>query len=437
MKLPLLVCLFAMSLAAHQAQQATAAHQHTAAKADDSTDAADTADTGDNTGYGEEEGYTGETYSHAYATESYATVRVPTICLGKCPRNAPCQNRQTGACSPKYGGVQYAAAGYEEGYTGEASNYEPAQEQSGYRRLSGDNYDAAQEGETYAAGTNYVNAGRGCPGGTRDVWGCSRLDRRVVLWVAFALLLAPALWFFYRAFDRQNGNSLDEETQLHRIAAGGICFIASLAYLCMALGYGYIVRCCDGREFYYARYVDWALTTPMQLWELIHLSNGASSDSEVAFIMAVDVLMIVAGLIGSLVECNNHKWAFWGFGVLCFIPILYFLLGLRNRASDDEQRVYNQIMTITIVTWFFYPIIWIFAEGTGKLCAQGEAIAYTVLDIISKSIFGFIIVNSTRTASKSKNNGNCFNGGNTKPKFFMIGFFPYPLKQANKPAAGL
>jgi bacteriorhodopsin len=50
-------------------------------------------------------------------------------------------------------------------------------------------------------------------------------------------------------------------------------------------------------------------------------------------------------------------------------------------------------MNITVLSWFFYPIVWILAEGTGVLCANAEAICYTVLDIISKTVFGFLIVN--------------------------------------------
>merc|ERR1719456_1389900 len=161
----------------------------------------------------------------------------------------------------------------------------------------------------------------------------------------------------------------------------------------MSLGYGYTIRCCDGREFYYARYVDWAITTPMMLWELIHLNrkNGGVKGSERTFMYSVDFLMIISGLIGALI-CQNHKWAFFGFSILCFIPLLFFLWNLRDEGVDN--RTYNQVATITVVTWFFYPIVWIFAEGTDKLCAQGEAICYTVLDIISKSVFGWIIVNS-------------------------------------------
>jgi len=395
MKLTTLLCLVALTSAAHQATQTTAkaataaTHAKVATAATHAKRADDIADTAETT---VDEG------SYDAAPIPYASYHAPEICLGTCPKEAPCQNSRTGGCMPKschaYAPVQYAS--YEGDYGAEA-----VADKKTDRRLQ--EYDAAPAYAAYAPPQNC-----GCPYDTTDVWGCSRLNKRVTLWVAFALLIGPAFYFFYKAWESDTKTlKIDDETRTHRVVAGGICFIASLAYLTMALGYGYTVRCCDGREFYYARYVDWAITTPMMIWELVHLNAGVIKDSEKAFMYAIDFLMIISGLIGALI-CQNHKWAFFGFSILTFIPLLWFLCNLRNRAKEEANRVYNQVATITVVTWFFYPIVWIFAEGTNKLCAQGEAICYTVLDIISKSVFGWIIVNSApvKTVSPVEPNGS-------------------------------
>merc|ERR1712100_50682 len=72
---------------------------------------------------------------------------------------------------------------------------------------------------------------------------------------------------------------------------GFVCLIASLAYLTMATGHGYYTRC-DGRQFYFARYIDWVLTTPLMLHSLVHFA-GASDDTFI-YMFFMDVLMIVA-----------------------------------------------------------------------------------------------------------------------------------------------
>jgi bacteriorhodopsin len=245
----------------------------------------------------------------------------------------------------------------------------------------------------------------GCPAHTSDTSGDSLpKNKRWPLWTGFGLLVVPALLFMWKGFEdiRDDGklnSAFFEHAGTERIVAGFICGIASVAYLTMALGHGYITRCCDGRSFYYARYVDWALTTPLQLWELGTFSEASPLDR--LFVTVIDGLMIVGGLIGALI-CESEKWAFWGFGMLCFVPILWFLCAWDKRtdakgnaftgAKKAKMESYRTIMNITVVTWIVYPIIWIVSEGTGKISVYGEAIAYTILDIIAKSVFGWIIV---------------------------------------------
>jgi len=373
--------------AAHQATQTT---QKAAAKQVRQDDAAQAADSG--SGY--ETADSG--YEAAHVFQAYAPK--VEVCLGNCPAHAHCQHKATGACvAPvQFSPVQsYATEGATQAY--------------GSRKLQSDNY--AQQGEqTYGEQRwepeSYEAPETGCPRGTIDL-NCSRLGRRTVLWVGFGLLVIPALYFWYLTFHDPNysqawstvetafGNASDDEkvraVQLSRAVSFVICFIASLAYLTMALGYGYTTRCCDGRQFYYARYIDWALTTPLMIWKILERTQAESHEKY--FLIGMDILMIVAGLIGSLVCGSNDKWAFFAFSMLCFIPVMYFICSFRETLKNDQFKgVYDQVVSITVCTWIVYPIIWILAEGTGTICAQAEAICYTVLDIIAKSLFGFILV---------------------------------------------
>jgi bacteriorhodopsin len=305
-----------------------------------------------------------------------------------------------------------APAAYGASYGAPVQSYGASQEQSGYRRLQEGSqqqgYGQQQEGYAQQSYGGYAapvvaapKPNCGCPAGSIDM-SCSRLGNRVVLWIAFALLFLPALWFFFASWNFDplriaGGGNFDqtvldevENYRLHRLVAGVVCFIASLAYLTMSLGYGYTVRCCDGRQFYYARYVDWTITTPLMLWEIIDYTNAPQNER--IFLISMDIIMVIGGLIGALV-CGGEKWAFFGFSILTFIPILWFLCALEAQAKEKKLRIFRSIMNITVLSWFFYPIVWILAEGTGVLCANAEAICYTVLDIISKTVFGFLIVN--------------------------------------------
>ena len=44
----------------------------------------------------------------------------------------------------------------------------------------------------------------------------------------------------------------------------------------MASGNGWFTRCHDGdvRQFFYARYIDWIVTTPLMLHAIAHFANS-------------------------------------------------------------------------------------------------------------------------------------------------------------------
>jgi bacteriorhodopsin len=187
-------------------------------------------------------------------------------------------------------------------------------------------------------------------------------------------------------------NAPESANKKYHVFTTGICTIASLAYLTMATGHGIYTREFDGRDFFYARYIDWTFTTPLMLMDILGLA-GANSDTT-NLLVGCDILMIVAGLIGALLE-GQEKWYFWGFGMLMFLPILSNL----NALKGPSGTTLNKISMLTIVGWSAYPIVWVVAEGQGRITADQEAMAYTFLDFLCKSVFGFIIISARESDS--------------------------------------
>lgn len=224
------------------------------------------------------------------------------------------------------------------------------------------------------------------------------------LWAGFWGMFVPAALFAREAFSFKGAGG-----RMFHYMTMFVCLIASLAYLTMAMGYGkyYVgVGTPDCREFYYARYVDWAFTTPLMLLEVAGIA-GASWDV-LLWLLGTDFVMIIAGLIGAFIS-TEEKWAFWGFGMIVFQPILYYLVfGMDKTAKLNTERennveiyrLYKKISLITAVCWTFYPVVWMFCEGAGKWSLDMECFAYTVLDVLSKSVWGMIIC-ASRTAVHS------------------------------------
>jgi len=317
----------------------------------------------------------------AYApAESYA--QPVKCCVRRCPEHAPYFSLQTCGCHAGIMEVQSYAQSYAQPETSYGQSYgqQQASSQSGYRVLN----EIAPKDTIDTRDNHVTRAGR------------------ISLWVGFAILFISAYWFLSRAWDFHKGASSSDASKRQYafltgpgMAGGFVCLIAALAYLTMATNNGYYTRCSDGRQFYYARYIDWVLTTPIMLHGLCHFANAA--DDTFMFIFFMDVLMIISGLIASTVESSN-KWFFFGFSMLCFIPIMHQLCRLResvvNLNFDSANWFWNyaNIANLTIAAWFFYPIIWICAEGTDVLSSNGEAIAYTVLDVIAKAVMGWFII---------------------------------------------
>jgi hypothetical protein len=114
----------------------------------------------------------------------------------------------------------------------------------------------------------------------------------VVLWVGFSILFLFA-WIFlcrwlylYNIADCCCDGPMDWRLGAHcgetlysflatpTLLIGLVCFFSALAYLAMATYHGSFIRCYDGRGFFYARYVDWVITTPFLLYILVHFSNA-------------------------------------------------------------------------------------------------------------------------------------------------------------------
>merc|ERR1719265_2296110 len=202
------------------------------------------------------------------------------------------------------GADQGAQGGYgdqaEQSYGGEVAQSYGApvqsyggQQQSGYRKLQ-QSYGAPVE-QSYGGMQSYGAPAPECnleaPRGTIDTRN-NRVGRSglIALWIGFALLFLSSvyfinryLWLYYLAdiadgrqdwrIGSEGGQDIYAFLASPSLICGMVTFIASLAYLAMATHHGFYTRCFDGREFYYARYLDWVITTPMMLHALAYIGN--------------------------------------------------------------------------------------------------------------------------------------------------------------------
>ncbi|MCJ1245572.1 ion channel activity [Trapelia coarctata] len=147
------------------------------------------------------------------------------------------------------------------------------------------------------------------------------------------------------------------------------------------------------REIFYVRYIDWFVTTPLLLLDLM-LTAGLPWPTILVTIL-VDEVMIITGLVGALTR-SSYKWGFFTFGCLALLYVVYVLVFLGRRHANalgaNVGRAYMSCGILTIFLWFLYPIAWGLAEGGNVIAPDSEAIFYGILDIFAKPVFGALLL---------------------------------------------
>lgn len=181
-----------------------------------------------------------------------------------------------------------------------------------------------------------------------------------------------------------------------------IVFVASIAYFTMGSNLGSVPvqvefqrdSVTNGtRQFFYARYIDWVITTPLLLMDL--LLTAALPWPTILWTILVDEIMIVTGLVGALVV-SSYKWGYWVFGMIAFFLVVWNIVFVARKnavlVGSDVSRLYMIIAGLTVLLWTLYPVAWGLAEGGNYISSDSEAYFYGVLDFFAKPVFGFVLL---------------------------------------------
>ncbi len=171
------------------------------------------------------------------------------------------------------------------------------------------------------------------------------------LWIGtFGMSLGLLALFF----PMQKNKLVSEEGD--SIAHFLVPMIAMTLYLLMALGHGSVVLP-SGRVFYYARYIDWSVTTPLLLLSLVGgavRGHAKKRGALIAGLVISDVYMIVTGLVAGWTDDPQLKWWFYLLSCISFIAIYALLWGPFKKLSESspDGHVYRKKALVLSVVWF-------------------------------------------------------------------------------------
>lgn len=128
------------------------------------------------------------------------------------------------------------------------------------------------------------------------------------------------------------------------------------------------------------RYFDWLITTPLLLYSYWKLAEVEGYESDFFLLFAMDVVMIISGLIAE--RTNNKTVSLVLYLVGCgayaviFIKVLQIMDFFRNRGETQKKNLGFYF----ILGWLIYPVGFLFGENV-------KYILYSIADFVNKVLY--------------------------------------------------
>ncbi|KAI0655803.1 hypothetical protein C8Q70DRAFT_1018121 [Cubamyces menziesii] len=212
------------------------------------------------------------------------------------------------------------------------------------------------------------------------------------LWTVFSIfglsLFIIAAW----TFTRPRGARLFHQIAIVVITTG------ALSYFSMASDLGATpvpveFRGTGTRQIWYVRYIQWFISFPLLLLELLLATGLSLSDVFTTLFMAI--VLVVTGLVAALVP-STYKWGYYTFGLLALFYIWYVLLQHAPRTTFAAGASFKAGYTMTAGYLSFllllYPLAWALSEGANVITVTSEMIWFGILDILAGPVFLFFFL---------------------------------------------
>jgi len=136
-----------------------------------------------------------------------------------------------------------------------------------------------------------------------------------------------------------------------------------------------------------SRYIDWAITTPTMLinliFYLIYLQDNNVRFVElfkkefgtISYVLILNWLMLLFGYLGEIRAIPVIVGVFLG-----FIPFLWYYYIIYQKYVSNESGIFYYFF----IVWCFYGLVAVFPYKIKNMC-------YNILDLFSKNFFGIFL----------------------------------------------
>lgn len=229
------------------------------------------------------------------------------------------------------------------------------------------------------------------------------------LWVVFVIMVVASAVFSLLSW------RIPIQRRLYHVITTIITITAAVSYFAMATGHATTFSCRtvrdhhnhdipdtfheECREVFWARYVDWAITTPLLLLDLCLLAGVDGGHTLMAIV--ADEIMVLTGLFAAF--GNDHtaqKWGWYTIGCIAYLFVIWHV-GLHGASQvkargQGARRLFTGLAGFTLILWTIYPVVWGIADGGRWANVNTEIISYAVLDVLAKPVFGLWLLTAHR-----------------------------------------
>ena len=151
-------------------------------------------------------------------------------------------------------------------------------------------------------------------------------------WICIPSIQSPS-----RKYHHSNYHSphltFPQQKRLFHVITAFITLFATISYFAMATGDGntfakIVVNDSTKeilyRQVFWARYVDWTLTTPLLLLDLAFLAGLSGANILVAIV--ADMVMVLLGLFAAFGKTDGQKWGYYAMACAAMLVIFYQLV---------------------------------------------------------------------------------------------------------------
>jgi len=161
------------------------------------------------------------------------------------------------------------------------------------------------------------------------------------------------------------------------------------------------------------RYVDWLLTVPLLLIELILVMKLPAAETKTLSVNlgVASAVMVALGYPGEIQDDLAMRWIWWAAAMVPFCYVVFSLVvGLGEATHKQPESVKGLVVAaryLTAVSWLTYPFVYIVKNVglAGAVATTYEQIGYSVADVTAKAVFGVLIwaIAAGKSAEEEKN----------------------------------